>query len=68
MPPRARPKVDRGEPYLSVKDAAALLDVSIRTIYNMLSSGRLRGYKVHKQGIRIKRSDLEAALTEYRAS
>ena len=39
-----------------------LLDVSVRTIYNMLALGQLKGYKVGGTAIRIEGEDLDALL------
>jgi excisionase family DNA binding protein len=65
MPGRTRPRSDHGQPMLDPRAAARLLDVSVRTIYNMLASGRLKGYKVGGTAVRIKCEDLDALLVDY---
>lgn len=47
---------------LSIPKAAAYLDVSRSTIYRRIHDGTLPVYRVGKQAIRIKLSDLETAF------
>lgn len=48
--------------FISIKDAAELLAVSEVTIRRMIRRGNLRGYRVGKRVIRIRVSELPAAL------
>lgn len=47
---------------LSISKSAAYLDVSRSTIYRRIKDGTLPVYRVGKQAIRIKVSDLESAF------
>jgi len=52
-----------GEQMLTVEDCAREAGVCAATVYRLLRSGRLRGQKLGR-GWRVKRSNLEALLTE----
>ena len=47
---------------LTIKEAAALLSVSIRTITRMVERGDLVAYKVGGKTVRIKKSELFLAV------
>lgn len=63
MARRARPTV---EPIaLRVSDVAALLDCDRSTVYELLYSGQIRGFKLGEAaGWRVLRSDLERWIAE----
>ena len=44
---------------------ATYLDVNERTIRNMLTDGRLKAYKLGPRIVRIRLSDIDAALEPY---
>lgn len=54
-----------GDRFLSVQEAADYLGVNTRTIRVALTDGRLRGYTLGPRVLRIKLSELEAALKPY---
>ncbi|EAZ83041.1 helix-turn-helix domain-containing protein [Algoriphagus machipongonensis] len=47
---------------LTVKDAAQLLNCSIRTIYRLIDSGRIKGVNLSERMTRIKRSEIDKLL------
>jgi excisionase family DNA binding protein len=47
---------------LSIEDVADECGVSTKTVRNWISSGHIPAYRIGKRCLRIKRSDLEAAL------
>jgi excisionase family DNA binding protein len=49
-------------PDMSVKDVAAYLGVTTRTVYMMLADGRLKGYKCGYRLIRFRRDEVDSAL------
>lgn len=51
--------------FLSVAEAAKYLGVTPLTIRNMLTDRRLRAYTLGHRVLRIRLSDIEAALTPY---
>jgi excisionase family DNA binding protein len=51
------------EPLFTPAEAAEYLKVSRRTLYRFLKQGRLSAVKLNGGGLRIRQSDLEAALT-----
>ncbi len=52
--------------YYTVPEAATLLRVSRSTIWRWIEAGRLRAYRVGPRNVRIKREDLEDAVTPVR--
>ncbi|WP_157983116.1 helix-turn-helix domain-containing protein [Psychroflexus aestuariivivens] len=59
-------KLNNGESIndvISVNEAAEFLNVSNRTIYNMIRSGNLKAYNINKRLTRIKRQDVENLIT-----
>jgi excisionase family DNA binding protein len=49
--------------FVNAKEAAEIIGVTPRTIYNLISDGRLRAYRIPgTRDNRIRRSDIEAAL------
>jgi excisionase family DNA binding protein len=50
--------------FVTGTQAAAILGVTRRSIYNMIQDGRIRAYRIGPTGrdLRIRRNDLEAAL------
>jgi len=51
--------------FISVTEAAKYLGVTTLTIRNMLLDGRLQGWNLGPRVLRIRLSDLKAALTPY---
>jgi len=49
--------------YATVKDAATYLQVTERTIRQMIADGRLTGYKLGNRVLRIDLNELDAAMT-----
>ncbi|MER3410767.1 MAG: hypothetical protein C4305_07205 [Thermoleophilia bacterium] len=55
--------MDSPRPYLTIRETAALLALSVRTIHRYIAEGKLRAYRVAgERSIRIKREDVEALL------
>jgi excisionase family DNA binding protein len=50
-------------PDMSVKDVAAYLHVTPRTVYTMMADGRLKAYKIGYRLIRFRRDEVDAAMT-----
>lgn len=57
------PVPDRGNEYLTVAEAAALLKVSKSTIWRWIEKGTLPAYRVGSRGVRLKRAQLEQVVT-----
>lgn len=53
------------KPYLTVKEAAKILNVSIRTMYRLIEDGSLPSVNLFERLIRIKRSDLDKLVTQF---
>jgi excisionase family DNA binding protein len=51
--------------YLTVKEAATLLCVSIRTTYRLIEDGSLPAVNLYERLIRIKRSELDKIVTNF---
>lgn len=47
---------------ISLKTAAALMDVDPKTIRNWISAGHLRGYRVNARMLRVDRNELMALV------
>ena len=55
--------MDATRPYLTIRETAALLALSTRTIHRYIAEGKLKAYRVAgEKVIRIKREDIEALL------
>ena len=55
--------MDSPRPYLTIRETAALLALSVRTIHRYIAEGKLRAYRVAgERPIRIKREDVDALL------
>ncbi|SLF31386.1 excisionase family DNA-binding protein [Mycobacteroides abscessus] len=50
--------------YISQADAAVLLGVTSRSVRNMISDGRLRGYRLGRT-VRLRIDEVEAALVPF---
>lgn len=64
--PRTAPAAPALDGYLSQADAADYLGVSVRTIRQLISDGRLPAYRLSaaRNGlVRLRRADLDALLT-----
>jgi excisionase family DNA binding protein len=55
----------RDDGFVSVAAAADYLGVDPRTIRNMLHDGRLRGYTLGHRTLRIRLSEIDAAMSPY---
>jgi excisionase family DNA binding protein len=53
--------------YISQAETGELLGVTDRTVRNMISDGRLRGYKIGRT-VRLRLSEVEAALVPIAAA
>jgi excisionase family DNA binding protein len=51
--------------FVSLNEAASYLGVSIRTVRGMLYDGRLTGHRLGERIVRIRLSDIDAAMTPY---
>lgn len=55
--------MDRTRPYLTIRETAALLALSTRTIHRYIAEGTLKAYHVGgEKSIRIRREDVGALL------
>lgn len=55
--------MDVSRPYLTIRETAALLALSTRTIHRSIAEGKLKAYRVAGgEEIRIKRDDVDALL------
>jgi excisionase family DNA binding protein len=50
---------------VSIADAAAYLGVNVRSVRNMLTDGRLNAYKLGPRVVRLRMSEIDAALEPY---
>lgn len=50
-------------PLMSILDTAAYLGLTDRTIRTMISDGRLRAYKIGGKLVRLRRDEIDAAMT-----
>jgi excisionase family DNA binding protein len=50
---------------VSITEAAEYLGVNVRTVRNMLYDKRLKAYRLGGRVVRIRLSDIDAALTPY---
>jgi excisionase family DNA binding protein len=50
-------------PNMTVQAAAAYYGVDVKTVRNMIADGRLRAYYLGPRILRLRRSEIEAALT-----
>jgi excisionase family DNA binding protein len=61
--PAAGVLMDATRPYLTIRETAALLALSTRTIHRYIAEGKLKAYRVAgEKVIRIKREDVDALL------
>jgi excisionase family DNA binding protein len=51
--------------YISTKDAAEYLDVSTRTIRQMISDGRLTGYRLGRKVVRIDLNEIDQKMEPF---
>ena len=52
--------------YLRVKEVAALMAVSMQTVYKLVKNGELKSSRVGNRGIRIPREEVEAFMNGQR--
>jgi excisionase family DNA binding protein len=63
LPPEEESTMQEGKQYLSVKEAAEVLDVGTSMIHNWIRQGRLHTFKAGKLH-RISQADLDAFMAE----
>ncbi|MGZ0014591.1 helix-turn-helix domain-containing protein [Yeosuana sp. AK3] len=51
--------------YLTVNEAAALLNISKRSTYRLIEQGELQASNLSKRLIRVKRSEIDKLLTKF---
>jgi excisionase family DNA binding protein len=51
--------------YVSIADAADYLGVTTRTIRQMISDGRLRGYRSGSRLVRLRPDEIDAAMRPF---
>jgi excisionase family DNA binding protein len=51
--------------YISITDAATYLDVTTRTIRQMIADGRLRGYRSGSRLVRLRVDEIDAAMQPF---
>jgi excisionase family DNA binding protein len=57
-----------GRAFVSIADAADYLGVTTRTIRQMIADGRLRGYRSGSRLVRLRLSEIDAAMRPYGGS
>jgi excisionase family DNA binding protein len=60
--PQAATRDDQVSEFCTVAEAAALLGVSVSTVWRWVDSGKLAAFRVGPKSIRIRRTDAEAAV------
>lgn len=50
-------------PNMTVQNVADYLGVTPKTVFTMIADGRLRAYKLGPRVLRLRRSEVDAALT-----
>ena len=53
-------------PDMSISDVATYLNVTTRTVQQMIADGRLLAYRLGPRIVRLRRDEIDAALTPYR--
>ena len=61
-PPNAKPKRRR---WASINDTAEHLDVTERTVRQMIADGRLTGYRIGARFIRLDLDEVDAAMIPF---
>lgn len=51
--------------WASLKDAADYLDVTDRTIRQMITDGKIRGYRTNQRLVRVDLNEIDAALQPF---
>lgn len=57
------PPTSQSRAFIGIPEAAEYFDVDHRVIRGLIKSGKLQGYRVGNRIIKVRISDLEAALT-----
>lgn len=52
-------------PDMSIADTAAYLGVTVRTVQQMIADGRLPAYRLGARVVRLRRTEIDAALQPY---
>ncbi|MBS1684459.1 MAG: helix-turn-helix domain-containing protein [Bacteroidetes bacterium] len=53
----------KSKDFLTVKDAAKLLNCSVRTLYRLIDNGTIRAVNLSERKITIKRADIDVLFT-----
>ena len=64
-PGRSNKLAPAGRPYLSIGETADYLGITDRTVRQMISDGRLRGYRLGARFVRLRRDEIDAALQPF---
>jgi len=64
-PPAGRPNRAARRRYVKIAEAADYLQVTDRTIRQMIADGRLRGYRSGTRLVRVDLDELDAAMTPF---
>ncbi|MCV7317249.1 excisionase family DNA-binding protein [Mycolicibacillus parakoreensis] len=59
------PSTKVGRRYVRLKEAADYLDVTERTVRQMISDGRLTGYRSGARLVRVDLNDIDTAMKPY---
>jgi excisionase family DNA binding protein len=62
---RPNNRAERRRRYVKIADAAEYLQVTDRTIRQMLNDGRLRGYSCGSRLVRLDLNEIDAAMQPY---
>jgi excisionase family DNA binding protein len=61
-------KTTTNDRFIGIAETATYLGVSQRSVRNMLYDRRLKGYKLGDRTVRLRLSEIDAALTPYGAA
>ena len=64
MATQSHPAPERESEFVSTKEAAHILDVSVWTIYRLRAAGKLHGFKIGAKIRRYRRADVIGLLEE----
>jgi excisionase family DNA binding protein len=64
--PRTTKQPTQSPPNMSIADTAAYLNVNPLTVRLMIADGRLKAYKLGDRVIRLRRSEIDAAMQPVR--
>jgi excisionase family DNA binding protein len=58
-------KHTEGDGWISITEAATYLDVTTRTVRQMIADGRLRGYRNGPRIVRLRRDEIDNSMTPF---